>query len=168
MPTKTITLKVPSNIPKKKIIEAIKRLELEEKYKKTENFKLFVKDEDFKMKIYKIAEFVEKYLKKKYPKEEFEIILEQSGKLLKKRLRVYFSSNKEADKLTFKDIFRHAGLHSLLSVDEVERWLRYRDSRNQTSHEYGSNIADEVLNFIEDFIQDSLHLIKVIDDFKAD
>ena len=100
--------------------------------------------------------------------KEFEIILEQSGKLLKKRLRVYFSSNKEADKLTFKDIFRHAGLHSLLSVDEVERWLRYRDSRNQTSHEYGSNIADEVLNFIEDFIQDSLHLIKVIDDFKAD
>ena len=56
MPTKTITLKVPSNIPKKKIIEAIKRLELEEKYKKTDNFKLFVKDEDFKMKIYKIAD----------------------------------------------------------------------------------------------------------------
>jgi nucleotidyltransferase substrate binding protein (TIGR01987 family) len=100
--------------------------------------------------------------------KEFEIILEQSGKLLKKRLRVYFSSNKEADKLTFKDIFRHAGLHSLLSIDEVQRWLKYRDSRNQTSHEYGSNIADEVLEFIEYFIQDSLHLIEVIDDFKAD
>ena len=79
MPTKTITLKVPSNIPKKKIIEAIKRLELEEKYKKTDNFKLFVKDEDLKIKIYKIAEFVEKYLKKKYPKEEFEIILDYDG-----------------------------------------------------------------------------------------
>ena len=79
MPTKTITLKVPSNISKKKIEEAIKRLELEEKYKKTDNFKLFVKDEDLKIKIYKIAEFVEKYLKKKYPKEEFEIVLDYDG-----------------------------------------------------------------------------------------
>jgi len=100
--------------------------------------------------------------------KEFEIILEQSGKLLKKRLRVYFSSNKEADKLTFKDIFRHAGLHSLLSIDEVDRWLKYRDSRNQTSHEYGSNFANEVLEFIEEFVQDSIHLTKVIDDFKTD
>jgi hypothetical protein len=79
MPTKTITLRVPSNIPKKKIEEFIKKLELEEKYKKTEEFKLFVKDEDWRMKIYKIAEFVENYLKKKYPDEKFEIVLDYDG-----------------------------------------------------------------------------------------
>ena len=38
--------------------------------------------------------------------KEFEIILEQSGKLLKKILRGYFATNKEADQLMFKDIFR--------------------------------------------------------------
>ena len=36
--------------------------------------------------------------------KEFEIILEQSGKLLKKSLKPYFHSNKEADKLFFKDV----------------------------------------------------------------
>lgn len=95
--------------------------------------------------------------------KEFEIILEQSGKLLKKRLRPYFHSNKEADKLNFKDIFRHAGLHSLLNIDEVERWLEYRESRNQTAHEYGEQIADETLSIIKQFSADTDKLIEVID-----
>ena len=55
--------------------------------------------------------------------KEFEIILEQSGKLLKKRLRPYFHSNKSADRLPFKQLFRHAGNYGLLSLEEVERWL---------------------------------------------
>ena len=38
--------------------------------------------------------------------KEFELALEQSGKLLKKRLRPYFASNRQADRLNFKDCFR--------------------------------------------------------------
>jgi len=102
MPTKTITLKVPSNISKKKIEEAIKKLELEEKYKKTENFKLFVKDEDLKMKIYKIAEFVEDYLKKKYSDEEFEIVLDYDG--IDDKVVVEIVFKKKLDKRELKDI----------------------------------------------------------------
>ncbi|WP_153232538.1 hypothetical protein [Methanocaldococcus vulcanius] len=99
---KTITLRVPSNIPKKKIEEFIKKLELEEKFKKTEEFKLFVKDEDWKMKIYKIAEFVENYLKKKYPNEKFEIVLDYDGIDDKVVIRVVFK--KKLDKRKLKDI----------------------------------------------------------------
>ena len=95
--------------------------------------------------------------------KEFEIILEQSGKLLKKVLRAYFHSNKAVDKLVFKDIFREAGLHSLLSIDEVERWLIYRDNRNSTAHDYGVNLADEILVLIEQFIKDVDRLIEVLD-----
>lgn len=58
--------------------------------------------------------------------KEFEIILEQSGKLLKKCLKPFFSSAKEVDQLYFKDIFRQAGHHGLLSIEEVERWLIFR------------------------------------------
>ena len=36
--------------------------------------------------------------------KEFEIILEQSGSLLKKRLRPYLATNRQADRLTFKDL----------------------------------------------------------------
>ncbi len=96
--------------------------------------------------------------------KEFEIILEQSGKLLKKILRAYLHSNRAVDRLVFKDIFRQAGLHGLLSIDEVQRWLKYRDNRNSTSHNYGAFLANETLILIEEFIIDVEHLIEVIDD----
>lgn len=95
--------------------------------------------------------------------KEFEIILEQSGKLLKKVLKPYLHTNKAVDKLMFKDIFRQAGLHDLLSVDEVQRWLEYRDNRNSTSHDYGEFLANETLVIIEQFIVDVKRVIEVID-----
>jgi len=94
--------------------------------------------------------------------KEFEIILEQSGKLLKKRLKPYLHTNKAVDRLVFKDIFRQAGLHGLLDINEVERWLEYRDNRNNTSHDYGAELANEILVIIEQFIIDSKVLIEVI------
>lgn len=94
--------------------------------------------------------------------KEFEIILEQSGKLLKKCLKPYLHTNKAVDRLVFKDIFRQAGLHGLLDINEVERWLEYRDNRNNTSHDYGAELANEILVIIEQFIIDSKVLIEVI------
>ncbi|ADC69833.1 conserved hypothetical protein [Methanocaldococcus sp. FS406-22] len=72
----------------------------------TDNFKLFVKDEDFKMKIYKIAEFVEKYLKKKYPKEEFKIILDYDGIDERAVIRIVFKKKLKMTKNTEKEIDR--------------------------------------------------------------
>jgi nucleotidyltransferase substrate binding protein (TIGR01987 family) len=94
--------------------------------------------------------------------KEFEIILELSGKLLRKVLRDYFHSNKAADKLVFKEIFRQAGLHGLLELEEVERWLTYRDNRNSTSHDYGEELTNKTLILIEDFIADTTRVIEVI------
>lgn len=100
--------------------------------------------------------------------KEFEIILEQSGKLLKKCLRPYFHSNKAADQLYFKDIFRQAGLHGLLTIEEVERWLLYRDNRNSTSHDYGEEFANETLKLMPQFINDANNLAGVIDAAERD
>ena len=94
--------------------------------------------------------------------KEFEIILELSGKLLKKVLRDYFHSNRAVDKLVFKEIFRQAGRHGLLNIDEVERWLTYRDNRNSTSHDYGEALANKTLVLIENFIMDTNKIIEVI------
>lgn len=94
--------------------------------------------------------------------KEFEIILEQSGKLLKKILKPYFHSSKVVDKLYFKDIFREAGNHSLLEIEEVERWLIYRDNRNNTAHDYGQDLANNTLPLINQFIIDSRRLVRVI------
>ncbi len=95
--------------------------------------------------------------------KEFEIILEQSGKLLKKSLKPYFHSSKAVDALYFKDIFRQAGNHSILDIDEVQRWLNYRDNRNSTSHDYGVDLANKTLILMEQFIIDASNLAKAID-----
>lgn len=92
----------------------------------------------------------------------FELTLEQSGKLLKKRLSPYFATKKALDRLNFKDIFREAHKHSLLEEESVERWFNYRENRNNTAHEYGIAFAEETLNLMDDFIRDTNTLIQVL------
>ena len=100
--------------------------------------------------------------------KEFEIILEQSGKLLKKSLRRFLHSNKAADKLIFKDIFRQAALHGIITLEETERWLTYRDNRNSTAHDYGLGFAEDTLKILPQFIIDTQSLVKSIDMQKQD
>lgn len=95
--------------------------------------------------------------------KSFEMTLEQSGKLLKRKLLPFFASKREIDQLTFKDVFRHAFKHSLITEDAVERWFKYRDNRNNTAHDYGERFAEETLEIIEKFIEDARELKKVID-----
>lgn len=93
----------------------------------------------------------------------FEMTLEQSGKLLKKVLNPYFASKKAVDSLYFKDLFREAHKHSLISEEETKRWINYRDNRNNTAHDYDQAFAEETLSLIEDFLNDAKNLKKVID-----
>lgn len=95
--------------------------------------------------------------------KSFEMTIEQSGKLLRKKITPYFSSKKAVDKLTFKDVFRSAHKHSLLTEAETDRWMRYRDNRNSTAHDYGQSFAEETLILIDDFISDAKKLKEVID-----
>ena len=99
--------------------------------------------------------------------KEFELVLEQSGKLLRKRLADFFASNRQADRLAFKDLFRHAAKHGLIEPDATERWLRYRDNRNDTAHNYGEDFAEETLKLLPSFVADARALadtIEAVDD----
>ena len=95
--------------------------------------------------------------------KEFELVLEQSGRLLRMRLRDYFASNLEADRLVFKDVFRHAARRGLLSAESCERWFEYRDNRNSTAHDYGAGFAETTLLLLPDFIADARHLAGIIE-----
>ena len=94
--------------------------------------------------------------------KEFEIILEQVGKLLKKCLKPYFSSPKEVDMLVFKDIFRQAVKFGLITVEDAERWMEYRDNRNTTAHDYGVGFANDTLKLLPQFIVDTNNIISII------
>lgn len=97
----------------------------------------------------------------------FEMTLEQSGKLLRKILVPYLSSKKAADTLTFKDLFRHAFKYSLITNEEAERWMKYRDNRNNTAQDYGRAFAEETLLLIDDFLKDVKKLKTVIENEQA-
>ena len=95
--------------------------------------------------------------------KEFELVLEQSGKLLRKRIAAFFASNRQADRLTFKDLFRHAARHGLIDSEAVERWFRYRDNRNDTAHNYGEDFAEATLKLLPTFVADAKTLADMIE-----
>ncbi|OFW80949.1 MAG: hypothetical protein A2887_06580 [Alphaproteobacteria bacterium RIFCSPLOWO2_01_FULL_40_26] len=86
--------------------------------------------------------------------KSFELTLEIAGKLLRKILKLYHGSPKTVDQLTYKDVFRHAAKHDLLTMEELERFLKYRDNRNSTAHDYGEEFADNTLKLIKTFQKD--------------
>ena len=95
--------------------------------------------------------------------KEFELVLEQSGKLLRKRLAAFFASNRQADRLVFKDLFRHAAKHELMEPDTVERWLQYRDNRSDTANNYGEDFAEATLKLLPAFVADAKALADIIE-----
>ncbi|MDR1021660.1 MAG: nucleotidyltransferase substrate binding protein [Prevotellaceae bacterium] len=94
--------------------------------------------------------------------KEFEIIIAQSGKLLRRALKPYFPSSQAVDSLTFKDVFRHAALRSVITLEECERWLQYRDSRDTTAYDYGADFAEKTLTLLPRIIGDAASLATVI------
>ncbi len=87
--------------------------------------------------------------------KEFEIILEQCGKLLRMALKPYYHSHKAVDELYFKEVFKQCVIRGILNIEVSERFLEYRDIRNNTAHHYGVNFAEETLEILPAFINDA-------------
>ena len=90
--------------------------------------------------------------------KEFELVLEQCGRLLRMRLREFFASNRQADRLSFKDVFRYAAKYCIISADSCERWFEYRDNHNDTVHDYGRGFAERTLILLPNIIGDAREL----------
>ena len=101
--------------------------------------------------------------------ERFEVALEQSGKLLRKTLRPWFASNRAADRLTFRDLFRHAAKHGLIDMDASERWLNYRDSLNGSGEPDGADPAVvAAVERLPAFVADARALVAVVEQVRDD
>ncbi|MBF0426764.1 MAG: nucleotidyltransferase substrate binding protein [Magnetococcales bacterium] len=94
----------------------------------------------------------------------FESTLEVSGNLLRKALQEYMGDPKAISRLVFKDVLRHAATHDLMTLDEVERWFAYRDSRNSAAHDYGEAFATHVLGLIRAFVEDAKRLHRTLEE----
>ncbi len=95
--------------------------------------------------------------------KNFELVLEQSGKLLKVRLMDYLENRNEINRLTFKGIFRAATKYQLVNPESAERWFAYRDWRNDLAHKYGEEYAEDVLYLLPQFITDATLLVEMVE-----
>jgi nucleotidyltransferase substrate binding protein (TIGR01987 family) len=93
----------------------------------------------------------------------YELTQETTFKLLKKALKVYGHGGQKLEATFAKDILRLAAVHDLMSSEEVERWFRYRDNRNNTAHDYGEQFASETLALIPDFLRDIATLANTLE-----
>ncbi len=93
----------------------------------------------------------------------YELTQETAFKLLKKALKAFGHGGKKLEATPVKDILRLAAVHDLLTLPEVERWLAYRDNRNNTAHDYGEQFANDTLTLIPAFLQDIATLADVLE-----
>ncbi|MDR0869251.1 MAG: nucleotidyltransferase substrate binding protein [Planctomycetaceae bacterium] len=96
--------------------------------------------------------------------KEFELIMEQSGRLLRKTIEPFLAGGAAANRLTFRSVFRQASQRGLITEEECERWMEYRDNRNSTAHDYGFDLAEQIIKLLPEFIADAKRLGGVFND----
>ena len=96
--------------------------------------------------------------------KEFELIVEISGKALRRHLQPFFAHKASVFRLPYKDVFRQAARHGRIGSDVCERWLFYRDLRNDAAHDYGEDYANEILNVLPGFVSDAAALADALEE----
>jgi nucleotidyltransferase substrate binding protein (TIGR01987 family) len=92
--------------------------------------------------------------------KRFEYTVETSWKIMKKYLKLeYGKSEKE---LTMNNIFRFMEGYGL--IKSWEKWRFYYDKRNDTSHEYNKEKANEILTITNDLTEDAQFLYNQLND----
>lgn len=89
--------------------------------------------------------------------QNFEVAFEQSWKFIVRWLNENISYG-IAQGITKKELFRLAGEHLL--IDDVSKWIYFKDLRNQTSHIYSKTTANEVLKSALQFLPYVKYLLK--------
>ena len=73
--------------------------------------------------------------------QQFEVAYEQSWKSMKRWIEENVGAN-AVDGVPRRELFRHAAEQRL--IEDVEDWMRFHRARNETSHTYSAETAEEV------------------------
>lgn len=80
--------------------------------------------------------------------QNFEFTYELCWKAMKRWLEINISPN-IADGVPRRELFRMAAENLL--IEDVDEWMTYHAARNDSSHRYGQEIAEDVLQVLADF-----------------
>ena len=92
----------------------------------------------------------------------------ESACLLRRHLRQYFGSNHRSDSLTYRDVFRYAARHELISIDECERWFGYRAHLDRAPHHLDEDFTETALFMLKQLADDARELTKTMSMEAAD
>lgn len=81
--------------------------------------------------------------------QNFEVAYEQSWKMMKRWLEANTSPD-DVDGVTRRQLFRLC--HESRLIDDVDVWMDFHRSRNETSHTYNSETADDVFTVAQTFL----------------
>lgn len=81
--------------------------------------------------------------------QNFEVTYELSWKMMKRWLETNISSE-SVDGVTRRELFRQAAENRL--IDDVDLWMSFHAARNETSHTYDHETAEEVSETAERFV----------------
>ena len=92
--------------------------------------------------------------------KHFEFTYELSWLSIKKWLEANVSPT-TGDGVTRRELFRLSAESRL--IDDVDRWMRYHQARNRTSHTYREATANEVYGVIPEFLADARSLLAILE-----
>ncbi|MDD5687020.1 MAG: nucleotidyltransferase substrate binding protein [Elusimicrobia bacterium] len=92
--------------------------------------------------------------------QNFEFTFELCWKFIKRWLELNVAGA-NVDGITRKELFRMAAESQL--IDNVESWIVYNISRNETAHTYNETKAEDVYESAVKFVKDSKALLKVLE-----
>jgi nucleotidyltransferase substrate binding protein (TIGR01987 family) len=80
--------------------------------------------------------------------QNFEVAYELSWKMMRRWLEANLSAE-SVDGVTRRELFRRAAENRL--IDDVDLWMSFHAARNETSHTYDNNTAEEVSDSAKHF-----------------
>ena len=81
--------------------------------------------------------------------QNFEVAYEQTWKMMKRWLELN-ANPIEVDGVTRRQLFRLC--HENRLIDDVDVWMAFHKSRNETSHTYNAETADDVFSVAKSFL----------------
>lgn len=81
--------------------------------------------------------------------QNFEVAYELSWKMMKRWIENNISAE-SADGVTRRELFRQAAENHL--IVDVDQWMRFHAARNETSHTYDKETAQEVSDSANEFL----------------
>ena len=91
--------------------------------------------------------------------QNFEVAYEQSWKMMKRWLETNVNPV-EVDGVARRQLFRLC--HENRLIDDVDAWMAFHKSRNETSHTYNQATAEDVFNVAGKFLPSALDVLSRI------